>query len=159
MIRNALATTGGQAEYWSYLKAMDHALERALAAQPPTPLDPLDRERLAALAVFLRVHATTAASDPAPTLRDRLLQDAPHRSDRLPDGDVRELVRQVLEAEEWQGPRVNADRKVLRLVDTLDRYLADRAGRLFPDPPRWEFALLRAALGRLLRSAQSALHV
>lgn len=159
MIRNALATTGGQADYWSHLKAMDYALERALAAHAAAPLDPLDRERLAALAAFLRVHAVAGTADPVLTLRDHLLRHVESRAERVPDVDVRDLVREVLEAQEWQGRRVTTDGKVLRLVDALERYLADRSGRLFPDPPRWEFGLLRAALGGLLRSAQSALHV
>ena len=60
MIPQAISNVGPYADLWSYLKSMQHALNRAVAGQN---LMELDKERLSALARFLRGELSQEKAD------------------------------------------------------------------------------------------------
>ena len=69
-MKEFLAYTGPEADRWSRLKAMDHALARA-EVLPPEELEDLDREQLAAVVGMLDAGTLGSAEDTTP-LREAL---------------------------------------------------------------------------------------
>jgi hypothetical protein len=157
MIPNAVTSTGDCAGFWSYLKSIDHALERVLGEDPDGNFSELDRDRLAALLDFLRAGLATTGQGPhmSTSLRDYSLRSTPDYTSTI---DLRRRLVAVQDFEEWQkSAKKGTHAKLERLASAVEEFLAPRTGFLPPKVPREEFQILRAIIGSLLAEAETAL--
>lgn len=159
MMPSGLADTGATSDLWSYFKSIDHALERAMAIGDRSQLTELDRDRLSALVTLLRETIAQPAD-----LRQVSIDSVRLRHSQTPayvtDFSLREQLRETPELLSWHAAaKMGFEKKIERLVETLDAYLSGTPDKLFTrGAPEEEFKILRAALATLLRQAASALH-
>ena len=160
MIPNALASTGAYAGLWSYLKSIEHALDRALEAENTDSLTELDRERLMSLASFLESGVTPGG---LPSLENLDLSKYAQsgETDYASAIDLRTLIAQVGDFEAWmKSSKMGLEKKVQRLVATLRGFVSPGERSLFhKDFPVEELDTLRAIVQTLLSDAEAALHL
>ena len=159
MIPNALTASGAHADLWCHLKAMDHALERALQCTNKEQLDPLDTENLSALAEFLK----RAASNHSEADVESIVNAVSHDKEPTysPDIDIRSHLRALPEFQGWLATsKTSFDRKVNRLFEALENYIRDSGNALFAQQGlQTEFEILRGALTNMLRETQAAMQL
>jgi Fe-S-cluster formation regulator IscX/YfhJ len=159
MTPNALASTGPQADLWSHLKSMDHALVRALDSQSALSLTTLDKERLIALVSFLRNSLVHQTEEQLISMDSLITPDLePNTVSYL---DLRQRLKELPSFEAWENKaKMGFDKKVQKLVETTENYINKPASdSLFPkDAPQEELKVLRDLLSELLKNSESALH-
>jgi hypothetical protein len=160
MLVNALAATNPYADFWSHLKSMHTAVERALNLPPTVALSALDRERLLALSEFLQSSVIQAVPDD-PAAAVALLASDDAGVTYTPDIDVKEKLRSIQAFQEWKSAsRAGGEKKIQHLAGSVLNFLQKPGADLFVrDVPREEFEILSKILIELLRDTQSALLV
>ena len=155
MIPQAISNVGPYADLWSYLKSMQHALNRAVAGQN---LMELDKERLSALARFLRGELSQEKADYDFNFAGLSGQEAREPKYSL-DLDLQQLLKKLPEFDNWHAPqKLGFERKWLKLISALETYGPMQSGRLLPvSPPREEFQVLQTILAELLLHTESSL--
>ncbi len=159
MVQNVLANTGPYAGLWSYLKSIDHALERAQDIECCKAFTEFDKERLLSLAEFLGGGLSTSAPSSADTV-DLLQYSRMSAADYGCAIDLRRQVADIPEFESWQkSSRTGFEKKLQRLIDELRKFVEAPPKDLFPKPaPQEEFSILRAIVETLLSDAEVALN-
>jgi hypothetical protein len=152
MIPQAIANIGPYAGLWTDLKSMHHALERALGPSPRGGLTEFDRDRLRALADFLRNQFDSKISQDEEI---SLALDGPRYS---LDFDARQVLKSLKSFEQWhRSGKIGTKEKSKKLIDSLEEYLQGFSGSWFPTPPQEEFRILRGFLSELLVRTETAL--
>jgi hypothetical protein len=156
MIPNAVASTGPNAELWSHLKSLDHALERALSPSV-SQLTELDRDRLEAVVGFLSSSLTQVSAVASPSLSN-LSHATLSDENYLAMLDVRQKILSSAAFENWQrASKKGPDVKLQRLLKATEAFLA--TGELFKrSVPREEFEVIRSIINALLSDVETALY-
>jgi len=161
MIPNALATTGDYADVWSQLKSMDHALDRVMHSEKIGALTALDKERLLALAAFLKESLSPKPEEELVTveaLRSRNFETEGY----IADFDLRQTLREVKEFEAWHlASKMGMERKIQKLTDAIEHYVRESSHKLLAkavETPEEEFRILRNILTVLLRQVSTVMH-
>ena len=155
MIPNALTSTGAYADMWSHFKSIEHALDRVLDSSASFSLTDLDRERLMALADFLRDNIIVKTPNQSAT---RL---SPTRDSYTAELDLKERLQNVKEFSDWQEKaKLGVNKKVLSLVEAIEGFVKKPSDKLFPqDVPQEAFEVLKAIVAALVSDTESALPV
>jgi hypothetical protein len=154
MIPNALASTGPYADFWGYLKSIDHALERAMMED--TKLTALDKDRLEALASFLKGSLAEEKDDFS---SEDLFRPDVCESDYSSAIDLKKECEHVPEFTEWQkSSKKGFLYKLQQLINVIEEYNKNLTKNLLsPKPPEEEFKVLQAIIQSLLSDAEIAL--
>src|SRR5579859_5900009 len=158
MIPQAIASAGPYADLWSHLKSMQHALGRALGAQTAKYLSDLDKERLNALARFLKSELSQKTEPDALTFSG--FRDQPSNEPTYSlDIDLQQMLKNLPAFEEWHAAqKLGFEKKWQKLVSALETYLQSLGSSLLPiHPPQEEFGILQKIVSELLVHAESAL--
>lgn len=158
MIPQAIANVGPYADLWSHLKSMQYALERALKAQTSKDLTSLDKERLNALARFLRCELSLKSSLDVFSFAGFGGQSSSEPTYSL-DFDFQQMIKGLQSFEDWHSAqKLGFEKKWQKLVSALESYAQNLNGILLPNqPPREEFQILQKIISEVLLHAESAL--
>jgi hypothetical protein len=158
MIPNAMTASGPYEELWSFLKSVDHAVQRALTCEGTLVLSQLDKERLLSFATFLERGLSQDArrSVPPTDLLPFLRSDEPSYSSSM---DVRRQVASIPRFESWQKARhVGIDKKIQQLIHSTRQFVSSSHKELFAkDAPREEFEIVRDIVRTWLAQTETAL--
>ena len=158
MIPQPMAREGPYADLWSYLKSLQHALKRALHAQTSRDLTALDKERLTALARWLRRELTIKTSADLLTLN--VFAAKPSREPVYAlDIDLPQMIKSLPSFEAWlAAQKLGFDKKWQKLVTALETYTQNLGDSLLPHhPPQEEFHVLQDLLSELVLHAEGIL--
>lgn len=161
MIPNAIASTGPYAGLWSHLKSIDHALHRVLEDTAETELTGLDQDRLRALLELLE--GGKEQGSPASPSQANLVSMSVWSPSSGPNYtaaiDLRQELKSIKEFDNWHKPsKMGFDDKLERLIQAVSGFLAQSPSKLFKEPPREEFQIVRALVKSLLGNAEAELH-
>ena len=158
MIPQAIANVGPYADLWSHLKSMQHALLRASTTQNPRDLSILDKERLNALARFLKNELSLKTTPEVFSFAGFGGQHASEPTYSL-DTDLQLMIKSLKIFDEWHAAqKIGFEKKWQKLVSALESYAHNLGGSLLPNqPPREEFQILQKVVSELLLHAESAL--
>ncbi len=159
MISNALATTGAYADWWGYLKSIDHALGRVLDSTDAITLGELDADRLRALcdllddALYFSTATTGDEESQANAFKTPL--KAPDFSPFL---SLTRFITKNDSFNDWAKPRnKNFETNLKRLLKILNDCI-DTVTELVPHTPSKELIVLRAIVSDMLDEAELALY-
>jgi len=158
VIRNALASRGPYATFWSHLKSIDNALRRTLDEKGVLSLTALDRDRIEELISMLEDAVAPEAKDigaePA-----NLFSAEFCKSDYSSAIDFRHIIGSAEAFQTWhRTSKRGFEASVRRLIKAAKQYLENSDRVLFPkDAPREEFVIMRSIIQLLLADADSAL--
>ena len=158
MIPQAIANVGPYADLWSHLKSMQHALLRANAAQNARDLSMLDKERLTALAHFLKSELSLKTIPEVFSFAGFGGQPSGEPTYSL-DIDLQQMIKNLKAFDEWHAAqKMGFEKKWQKLVSSLETYAQNLGGSLLPNqPPQEEFQILQKVVSELLLHAESAL--
>ncbi|HYG33784.1 MAG TPA: hypothetical protein VEC99_03310 [Clostridia bacterium] len=137
---------------------MQHALDRALMAGPGRNLTTLDRERLKALARFLRSELSHRTTPDEFTFAGFGGQANVEPTYSL-DIDLQQMLRALPAFEQWLATqKIGFEKKWQRLTVALESFADTSSGDLLPkQPPAEEFRLLQKIVSELLLHTESTL--
>jgi len=160
MLPSAVTSTGPYAGFWSYLRTLEHALDRAAEADAQRGrLAPLDVDRLSNLASFLRA-ALRAQASSAELTNEFLAGQPSAEPDYRCALDLRTRIRSLQSFAQWRrSSKEGYERKLRALIDTIEEYVATAGPELIAHTfPHQEATVLRELLDSLLLDAETALH-
>jgi hypothetical protein len=141
---------------WSELKAIHHALSRALSL-PPTKLRELDRDRLRDLHAILLRSLSQELGTPSER-KAAFRSGAISEPSFVPEISIKSALMQNETFAEWQATE-DFEFKVTILVEALAEFSeSSRAADPSLEVPRDELALLRSTLSPLLQMTRTPVH-
>lgn len=156
-MHSELTDVRATAHLWNLLKSIDHAINRALELHPPQRLAPLDKDRLSILAEILRDSIHRQSTKDSPNETDFSIPD-PQPWQATSKLDLIGAGRRAHKFETWlEGSKIGPEKKLQRLSDRLNRFVADLPAMIYPkDLPREELEVLSALIRQCLIEARAS---
>ncbi len=157
MIPSAITSTGPYADVWSYLKSIDHAIERVLDSSV-TRATPLDKDRLSALIDLLNNSVA-----PEVELASESISFMNNIGSPYPDYSSAINLRSKVESNKdfiiWKKKnRKKAEDLLAKLKHAVERYILESDDSLFQLGKHTdELKILQSIMGDLIADAEVAM--
>ena len=139
MISNALAATGPDADWWGYLKSIDHALSRVLDTTGDIVLCELDTDRLQALCDLLDdvLYFSASANPEKKASPESSFLSHLKAPDFSPSVNLRRFITENEAFQAWAEPQKQSPiTNIKRLADSLKQTVDSAQKKPVPQNPQ-----------------------